>query len=277
MLKWTILIYFLINIFFNNWIYALPNSTIINREGIKLLPAIVKNGKVFIQPFDGVNKEKFFYLLGNDGKMYDLEIKIKDVKEYKDINWGYGDNKAILLVGKLPQLPNGYLVASGDRSKSILKWYQAEIIDQKEKDFESETYISKDDSYGLKKQIIYNISATIRDKLYFASYRKLKIDQQSCDPKSYKETIGIIIGDGTGKAILNSFTDCDGQPKGIKNNYFPIGPILGTLEIKDKFKKEIWIVTEGQGYEVTGIAFIQYFPYSSFNKNRYNFISTDGL
>jgi hypothetical protein len=276
MIRRIILISILLNVFFINGIYASPNSKILNQKGIKLVPVLVKDGKVFIQPFAGVNKEKYFYLLGNDSKIYDLQIKIKEVKEYKDVDWGYGDNKAILLNGKSLNLPKGYLVSIGKESRNILKWHQIDIINKDEKDFASEAYISKDNFYGMKKQIIYSC-ANIEHKLYFASYRQLKMDHESCDPKSYKDTIGLIAKNGKTKVILNSFADCDGQPGRTTNIYFPIGPILGTLEIKDKGKKEIWIVAEGHGYETIGISFIQYYPYSSFNKSRYDFMCTDGL
>lgn len=276
MIRRIILVLILLNVFFINGIYAAPNSKILNQKGIKLVPAIVKDEKVFIQSFDGIKKEKYFYLLGNDNKIYDLQIKIKEEKEYKDVNWGYDDNKAILLIGKSPSLPKGCLVSIGRGSKEILKWYPTNILNKNEKDYTSETYISKDNFYGMKRQIIYSC-ANIEGKLYFASYRKLKMDYESCDPRSYKDTIGLFAKDGKTKVILNSFADCDGQPGRTENIYFPIGPILGTVEIKDKGQKEIWIIAEGHGYETIGISFIQYYPYSSFNKSRYNFIVTSGL
>ena len=259
---------------------AFSKSEVLNSQNIKIIPAIVSGKKVFIQAFDNITSEMSFFLLGNDSKTYELKLLDKNIARYDNVNWGYEDNYAIQLIGTSPVFPEGYLVAIGKDPKDILKWFPAVTLGKTPSDknvsyWDSDKDISKDDTYELKEQAFFKVP-NIGGKLFFAGYKKSKIDNESCDPKSYKNTIGLMTAEGQKIIILDTFYNCDGLPRD-DNNYFPLGDVLGTLEISHESKKEIWIVMKAHGYEIVGIAFVKCLPEESFNKNKYDFLCTGSL
>lgn len=269
----------LIFIIFTGDACALSKSDILKNKEIIIVPAIVLDEKVFIKPLNtGVKfSRKSFLLLGDDGQNYELKISHEKVKKYPKLNWGFGNSEAISLVGTGPVSAKGSLVAIGDVSQVLLKWFPAielqKCITNPNSNLKSNNYLSTDNLYGTTSKITYK-NNVVPGELFYAEYTKLK--PKPCDAHLYKQTIGIITHKGETASLLDSFYDCDGQP--ADNNSAPIGPILGVLEIKDESKMETWIVIKGHGYEAIGITLIPYdLKINANSRKNTEFILMDGL
>ena len=107
--------------------------------------------------------------------------------------------------------------------------------------------------------------------LFYTNYRKLT--QKACDLQAYKTTLGIIDSNEVSKSLIDSFVDCDGQ----SDFEFPLGPVLGTLEVTIQSQKKIWIVMAGNGYETTGLTLVPYDPVAGADTENYVFIVTGAL
>lgn len=252
-------------------VFAFSKSRILNMKDIKVLPAIVKNNDVYIQFFKGVNNKNQYYLLGNDGKTYEIKIKNAKASNYK-INWGYGNKEAILLTGVDGKIPNGNLVAIGNDIKDIIEWKPAK---KEIRNCNLSDSITKSNIYKVREKYCYIVSA-VRGKLFYISEEKESAKYDQCDNQTFRRVLGIINEDGINKIIANYYEDCDGQSQD-KDNYFPLGSVLGALVIKDKSKKEIWLVMKVHGYENVGIGYVKLYPEENLSKNIYEYDITDEL
>ncbi len=258
-------------------LFSAPNSyadSVFEIDGISMVPAIVVGDAVYIKPLEPPLDEKQFYLLGTDGKNYELQVDDPEIKEYEEVNWGFGESASISLVGPLLQLPKGDFVAFGKGAKDKLKWVPAKLRDEQESDAysdrESNDYLSIDGGYGVTQRSTYE-SASIPGILFYANYRKLT--KEKCDPKINKETLGIIYSSGMSKSLVDSYVGCDGE----SGYAFPLGPVLGILEITTQSQRKIWIVMAGSGYETTGLTLVPYDPVAGADTKNYVFIVTGAL
>lgn len=258
-------------------LFLTPNSyaaSVFEIDGISIVPAIVVGGTVYIQPLEPPLEGEQFYLLGSDGKNYELEVENPEITEYEEVNWGFGESASISFGGASPQLPEGDLVAFGKGAKDKLKWVPAKLRDGQESDaysdYDSNDYLSSDGTYGVTRCTSYE-GTSIPGVLFYTNYRKLT--QKACDPQAYKTTLGIIDSNEVSKSLIDSFVDCDGQ----SDSEFPLGPVLGTLEVTIQAQKKIWIVMAGSGYEATGLTLVPYDPVAGADTKNYVFIVTGAL
>lgn len=239
-----------------------PTSRILKENGIALALAEVSGNRVLIASRDNQTEDsERKYLLGDDGKLYELEGKVS--RRNEELHWNCaGDNNGASLRFKGSKATRGFLVAIGDAAEKIIKWSPARAI------VPTPTVRLAPPLAGFRlKEIMVYQAKGFGEQVFFASWKNEKLERAPSPSDEHQcsylwDAFSVGVRDGkTGKVttIYWGARDCDGMTKDeFAEELHGIREFAGALRLADS---ETWLVFNAWEYEAEqGYLMFRYTP-----------------
>jgi len=240
-----------------------PSSRILKENGIILVLAVYSLNEVLIVSRDNQAEDsQRKYLLGDDGKLYELKGKVSRGNEKLDWNCGGDDIVAASLRFKGSKAAGGFLVAIGAAVEKIIKWFPAHAIVPTP----TVRLVPPLTGFRLKEITMYDAKG-LRDQVFFASWKNEKLEmvpppsgEHACSYLWDAFSVGLR-EEKTGKltTIYWGARDCDGITKDESAKELNgIREFAGALRLADS---ETWLIFNAWEYEAErGYLMFRYMP-----------------
>jgi hypothetical protein len=253
----------------------IKDSKILNEHNIKIFIGEKNDNSIVLHSRDNLNMMGSFFLL-SPGAPYALIGKIFEGTLLREC----GDQ--VPGIGFYNDGHSGFLVASGEKVKDIIRWYPANSIREpmnntcvKHIDTTNNakiSYFSTENQseiiYQVKWKRVYSDTEVREACQEMAEWNIVKLKRSKGDTiesftekciaqewackEEYYNVVGLLNNDIC-RNIITSVTDCNGKvEKGSRLREF-----LGLLEFYDGMNKETWFLWDAPGYEGDGIYVVE--------------------
>jgi hypothetical protein len=231
----------------------LKNSPLLRKAKLNVVPVEMSGTDKILFQVSWEGKENS-YLLGNDGKLHELELKDPN-KTYKtSVHMCGEDLKVPARTIKAPktQAVGKFAVVGKIPSNMKISWEAAKIQKSPELPASCTAYkkgfrvqsekTSLSTLLGIKKSFFF---VHLSNEKFLGRKDDEPVDEKDCGPTEWHlQRIGVT-EQGTCRTLVQAPVNCDGQGYGKGS----IGSAIGMIRISQGKKSEQWIVFDAAGYE----------------------------